>query len=84
MLARREEARVVKRRREEMGAEVKPEVCIVGNGVLGGGGEGGGDAWHFGSNWDLGYETKQVQLAVGNLFRRAEFYFLAEDPPEPL
>lgn len=30
MLARREEARVVKRRREEMGAEVKPEVCILG------------------------------------------------------
>lgn len=36
--------------------------------MLGGGGKGGGCAWHFGSNWwfwDLGYEAKQVQLACG-------------------
>ena len=71
MLARREEARVMKRRREEMGAEVKPEVCILGGGDVRRwwGGRGGCVAfWVELVVWDLGYEAKQVQLAVGNLY----------------
>lgn len=35
MLARREEAMVVKKRSLVMGAEVKPEVCMVGCGGVG-------------------------------------------------
>ncbi len=72
MLARREEARVVKRRREEMGAEVKPEVCIVGGGDVRRwwGGRGGCVAFWVELMVGSWIEARQFQLALGNLFRR--------------
>ncbi len=71
-----------------MGAEVKPEVCIVGGGDVRRWWEGRGVCVAFRvelvvlGSWIRG---KTSSAGCGEfIFRRTEFYFLAEDPPESL